>query len=184
MKVALIQMIIIDGNIKLNIEKARALIKKAATLNVQAVALPELWTTGYDLKNIKALASSSENLGALSMLVDLARTYNMYIFGGSIATKVDKNLYNRAYVIDTDGEIIATYDKLHLIPLFNEDLYFSQGNKICSIPFFNTKCGIQICYDLRFPEIARLLTIKEGCKILFIHAAWPTARGEHWIVTK
>lgn len=182
MKIALIQMEIIDGNVKLNVEKAISLIKKAVSLGAKIVALPELWTTGYDLKNIITLSTSKENLKALLLLQNFARSNDIYIVGGSIATNIGGYLYNRAYLISNNGSIVATYDKLHLIPLFKEDLYFSPGKKLCSYDLSNIKCGILICYDLRFPELARDLTIKKGCNILFIPSEWPSIRGEHWLV--
>ena len=182
MKIALIQMTIVEGNIKQNIDKAIALINRAISLDADLIVLPELWTTGYSLENIYALAISEENIGALSLLQNLARKHNTYILGGTIPAIVGEKLYNRAYFISNEGTILATYDKIHLIPLLNEDRYFSSGGKICTFIFDGIRCGILICYDLRFPELSRILTVKMGCKILFVPSEWPATRGEHWLI--
>lgn len=182
MKIALIQMTIKEGDVRQNIERAIFLINKAASLKVQLVALPELWTTGYALENIFSLATSKENLGVIQVLQNLACKYNIHILGGTIPVKIGESLYNRAHFISKEGTILAAYDKIHLIPLLNEDKYFSAGEKICSFSFNGITCGILICYDLRFPELSRILTVKNRCKILFIPSEWPTARGEHWLI--
>lgn len=182
MKIALIQMSIVEGSIKQNIDKAIALIDRAISLKAKLIILPELWTTGYALKNIYDLAISDENTGVVPLLQNLAKKYNINILGGTIPVKTAKKLYNRAYFISNEGTTLAAYDKIHLIPLLNEDRYFSAGEKICSFVFDGIRCGILICYDLRFPELSRILTVRMGCKILFVPAQWPAIRGEHWSI--
>ncbi|MCX8009871.1 MAG: hypothetical protein N3A61_01860, partial [Ignavibacteria bacterium] len=95
---------------------------------------------------------------------------------------LNKQKTNRVFVIHK-GKIINYYDKIHLFKPQNEPAYFSAGNKICicevKIRDKLIRFGIVICFDLRFPELIRLLAL-QGIQILFVPARWPKVRGDAW----
>ena len=74
--------------------------------------------------------------------------------------------------------VVAEYDKTHLFTPSGEHEYFQAGSHICQFALDGKKCGIIICYDLRFPELARTLAL-EGIELLFVPAQWPEKRTMH-----
>jgi predicted amidohydrolase len=90
-----------------------------------------------------------------------------------------KQIYNTCSLIGKDGRIIGSYDKVHLFPPFDEDQYLTPGTEI---PIFKTNLGIfgiAICFDIRFPELTRLLTLR-GAQVIFIPAEFPAERISVW----
>jgi predicted amidohydrolase len=84
-------------------------------------------------------------------------------------------------IFDRNGQCTAEYDKTHLFSFARENAYFEYGDKTVTFELDGVKCGIIICYDMRFPELARTLALK-GIKLLFIPAEWPDTRINHWNV--
>lgn len=144
----------------------------------RALVLPELWSTGYALERANELASP-EGKESARFLGELAKRYGMWFVGGSVLAKTTGGFANRAQVINPKGELVATYDKIHLIRLMEEDKYFIRGRKRCLFDLDGIKAACVICYDIRFPELARRLAL-EGAKILFVSSEWPKERIEHW----
>lgn len=87
-------------------------------------------------------------------------------------------LYNTAFIFDRKGECIADYDKTHLFSPMGEDSFFEAGERLCRFTLDGVRCGIIICYDLRFPEFVRTLAI-EGIDVLFVVSQWPQKRIAH-----
>ena len=99
----------------------------------------------------------------------------MNIIGGSVIVNSGGKIFNRCLVANRHGEIVAEYDKTHLFSFANEDDVFSAGNKIVTVELDGIRCGLAICYDLRFPEFIRKLALN-GSEIIFIPAAWSLKR--------
>jgi predicted amidohydrolase len=91
----------------------------------------------------------------------------------------DGKVYNTTLVFDKEGAIIAAYDKIHTFSLYKEEKYFQAGGKIVQFTLEDMRCGLSICYDLRFPELFRVMALK-GAEIVFLPAEWPSARGRAW----
>ncbi|MGB9812987.1 MAG: carbon-nitrogen family hydrolase [Thermovenabulum sp.] len=184
LKVALIQLQIEDGRVENNINRVLNKIKEALdhNKNIDVVVLPEMWNTGYDLKNLNNIADE-EGKPSIEKLKELAKNYAVNIVAGSIADKREeegsKKIYNSSYIINRFGEVMARYDKVHLFRLMNEDKYLASGSKIATFEIDGIKCGVIICYDLRFPEFIRKIAL-EGIKVLFVPAQWPMPRDKHW----
>jgi predicted amidohydrolase len=140
--------------------------------------LPEIWDVGYALSQ-KELVGDVEGKIAADFLGKLAKKYNVWFVGGSVLTKNNLGFFNRAQVINPEGELISTYDKVHLIRLMDEDKHFTGGRKDCRFLIDNIKCGCIICYDVRFCEWVRGYGIN-GTEVLFISAEWPDTRIDHW----
>lgn len=181
MKVKIFQFEVIDGDVKKNINKVSQLFMDTDLSDTNVVVLPEMWTSGYDLGNIKEYAA--KNLEPIkSKISKLARDNNVAIVAGSIPnTYGDSGVYNTAIVIDNRGELIHEYSKMHLVPMLNEPEHLVSGDTPAEVFNMNgEQCGVLICYDLRFPEVFRDLSLS-GAKIIFVVAEWPSARTDHWI---
>lgn len=167
MIISIAQMDIVLGDKERNIRKGVSFIEEAVKRKSDIIVFPELWTTGY-AKDVKELAEPL-NGKTIKKLTETAKEKNIKIFG-SIA----ENHYNTMHYISPKG-LEASYRKIHLFSLMNEERFFAAGNKIG----LKENIGMMICYDLRFPELSRKLTIN-GAEILIICAEWPYPRIEHW----
>ncbi|MEO0159724.1 MAG: carbon-nitrogen family hydrolase [candidate division WOR-3 bacterium] len=155
-------------------------IINSINVKLDFIALPELWTTGYKLKPYEE-QSESENSQILKNLSKLAKEKSCYILAGSIFYKENDNYYNRSFLFDRNGNIVGYYSKMKLFKGLNEHLIFKAGDKLGIFDTEFGKIGVMICYDLRFPEIARKLTF-DGVKIIFVPSQWPISRIEHFKV--
>ena len=178
LKVAAIQMDIMPGDKEKNLKRAEEKIKEAVEKGANIICLPELFTTGFVLKEIHLLAEEEEGK-TTGTLCKIAKEENITIIAGSIAVKRGEDIFNTCYVINNKGKISGSYDKCHLFPLMGEDRYFKEGDRasVVHLPLFSI--GLMICYDIRFPELARLLALN-GANILFIPAEFPNPRCNHW----
>lgn len=179
MNISVIQLDIAEGVPELNRKRVREMVEKAAAEKPDVILLPEMWTTGYELSKLTQLCDR-EGRPTLDMICESAVKYGINIVAGSIASMgEDGNIRNTCYVVDRKGNIAAKYEKMHLIGLMGEDKYMKPGRKCCVFEIEGIKCGVIICYDLRFPELARIL-VTEGIKVLFVPAEWPAKRLMHW----
>lgn len=179
MRTHIIQFEIKDGDVQYNLNKVIEKINEIELKSDDVVVLPEMWTTGYRLEEIDDLASDGLE-PVLSEMKVLAQHYQINIVAGSIANKVDGKVYNTAFVINTSGELIHQYSKMHLVPMLNEPKFLAAGEeKVSTFELNGEKAGLVICYDLRFPELFRDLALMDA-KIIFVVAEWPIERTEHW----
>lgn len=142
------------------------------------IILPEMWNTSYDLANLKEKADRDGSPSATRM-GSLAREYSVNIVAGSISDLRNDKVYNTSYVFNRRGDLVGKYDKIHLFGLMKEDRYLSGGGKKAVFELDGVKCGVIICYDLRFPELSRSLAL-EGIDVLFVPAQWPHPRMHPW----
>jgi omega-amidase len=179
MKVSVIQLDIADGAPELNRERVRMLITQAAAEKPDTILLPEMWTTAYELDKLEQLCDK-DGRPTLDMISELAAKYAVNIIAGSFADMgKDGGIRNTSYVVDRKGSIAAKYEKVHLFKLMGEHTSLKAGSKYCVFTLDGVKCGLIICYDLRFPELVRTLAL-EGIKVLFVPAEWPSKRLMHW----
>jgi len=173
-KIGIIQLDIHLGEINKNVTYALSNIQNMVEKGVRLIVLPELWSSGFDYKHLAKLA---ENTPKILQEVQQIITANTLVIGTLPEIKKGK-LYNTAFLIDKTG-LLDFYQKSHLFTPSGEDKHFTPGKKAVVVTTHLSKIGVLICYDLRFPEIARCLTLK-GAEILAISAAWPLERIEHW----
>jgi len=174
-----------------NLDKAEALIRRAAKGGAQYVQTPE--NTGImELKPelVLAAAESEGKSALLAWAKARARDLGIWLHVGSIAIKLDQTrVANRSYLIDPKGRVAARYDKLHMFDVdlaggesYRESQYFRPGAKavLADLPF--GRLGLSICYDLRFPSLYRALAAA-GAELIAIPAAFTKQTGEaHWHV--
>jgi len=164
----------IDGNL-VQVEKA---LVEFAEEGCRLVVLPEMWSCGFPYPSLRTMAARTPDV--LERLREWGRLHGLVLVG-SLPEADGDEIFNTSYVIDKTGEIAGTYRKVHLFSLHGEDLHFGRGRSplVCSTGA--GRLGIMICYDLRFPELARRLAM-DGAEILCVSALWPIARIDHWSI--
>ncbi|MBP5291625.1 MAG: carbon-nitrogen family hydrolase [Lachnospiraceae bacterium] len=178
MKVTCIQMDMMFANPDENFKKAGILVSQAADDGADVVLLPETWNTGFfPRENLNELADK-DGERTKAVFSDLARKKSVNIVAGSVANCKDGSVYNTAYVFDRQGECVAEYDKTHLFSPMDEDKFFTKGDHTCTFVLDGVRCALIICYDVRFPELTRTMTVK-GVDILFMVSQWPLVRVPH-----
>ncbi|GAB1398624.1 carbon-nitrogen family hydrolase [Aminivibrio sp.] len=160
-----------------NVERWMGMVSLPSDLPT-VIVLPEIWDVGYALNRAEELADP-EGRDAAAFLGGLARKYGVWFAGGSVLASSKGEYVNRAQVINPRGELVAFYDKVHLIRLMDEDKYLIGGRKECLFDLEGVPSGCVICYDIRFCEWLRTYALK-GAEVLFVSAEWPTARADHW----
>ncbi|KNX39659.1 apolipoprotein acyltransferase [Luteipulveratus halotolerans] len=152
------------------------------------VVLPELWPMGgfdYRAWSDKAQTTSGSVVQALGAA---ARDAGVLLHGGSIVERPGgapgpegKDLWNTSVVLDSSGELVATYRKIHRFGFAGgEPALMEAGADLVSIELPDgSMAGLSTCYDLRFPELYRA-QIDQGATVFVIPAAWPMARVDHW----
>ncbi|QKV93703.1 carbon-nitrogen family hydrolase [Streptomyces sp. NA02950] len=145
------------------------------------VVLPELWTHGafaYDSFDSGAEPLDGPTAQAMSAA---ARDAGVWLHAGSVVERApDGTLYNTALVFSPDGALTSSYRKIHRFGFDEgEAVMMGAGEEIVTTGPQDATLGLAICYDLRFPELFRLLT-EAGARILVIPAGWPARRREHW----
>ena len=166
-----------------NIEKACRMIAEAAAQGADLVVLPELFSTGYQLNivgpRMPDLAESVDG-PTVRALQEAARAGGCYVVAGLALTHGLAGVaFNSAVFIDRDGEVQGVYDKQHLWAL--ERFYFRSG---CGCPVFDTdfgRVGVMICYDMGFPEVARMLAL-QGAELVVCPSAWCAEDMDVWDV--
>ena len=177
MKIALLQLAVLEKNKAANVARGLELVREAAPAH-DLLVLPEVWTTGYSLGHLEQEAEEAGS-PVISALQDAARENNCAIIAGSVPLRCGGKVYNSSLAINKSGEIVNRYDKVHLFGLFNEERFFAPGNNFNAFDLDGLCCGSTICYDLRFPELYRHLAL-QGAQLLFCPAEWPEARGDIW----
>ncbi len=175
-RISLAQTNISIGNPEKNLKKGLSLIDQASNEGCDIILFPELWTTGYDLPNIMSYSQTNEEI--LNQLKLVAKSRKIAI-GGSYIFRIENRFYNSFIIINSEGDICPIYNKLHLIKLLSEDLFFTAGNQIQVNIFQWGTAGLALCYDLRFPEMFRQMALKP-VEIFLLVAEWPAKRIEHW----
>ena len=181
MKITMIQMDCKLGEPALNFERAQALIRQAAQEKPDVITLPETFNIGFFPKENLAQYCDQNGEETIRRFSALAKELQINLVAGSVGNCRDGKVYNTCYVFDRQGQVVAEYDKTHLFSPMGEDAYFQKGGHLSTFVLDGVPCGIIICYDLRFLELVRSLSLK-GIQVLFVVAHWPQARLTHWQV--
>jgi deaminated glutathione amidase len=174
-----------------NLAAADALVRAAASDGAELVALPEKWNL---LAPGEELVAGAEPLDGPSLTAarGWARTLGIHLLAGSISERSadadDEKPFNASVLIGPDGEDLAVYRKIHMFDVdaggvsYRESAHEQPGTDIVTAPVGDVLAGLTICYDLRFPELHRILAIR-GARLLTVPAAFTTATGrDHWEV--
>jgi omega-amidase len=178
MRIALAQFNVKSGETDSNLTTASEYITLAARRGAKLVVLPELWSSGYDLKHCQDHARISQKR-ILPALAKLARHYHLYIVGSVLKANSRREVFNSAVLLGPGAGPIQIYRKIHLFGPMLEDQFLTPGS---TTPIFHLPFGasaLAICYDLRFPELFRKYALK-GAQLVILCAQWPALRLEHW----
>lgn len=160
-----------------NYQKIRTLL--SSDVEVDLLLLPEMFNTGFSMN--KSQGESMENSKGINFLKTLSSELNCAIFTSLIISEEEKQ-YNRGVFIDTNQNI-QIYDKRKTFGLAGEDKVFTSGETQTLVEFKGWRINLQICYDLRFPELTSNRLGSDGSSkfdvILYV-ANWPEKRQEHW----
>ena len=161
-----------------NFQHAAELIAQGMADKPDVLVLPETWNTGFFPKENLADLSDTDGARVKAEIGALAKKYQVNIVAGSVANIRDGKVYNTAMVFDRQGTCVASYDKTHLFTPMGEDDFFTPGDHVCRFTLDGVNCGLIICYDVRFPELTRTLTVP-GLDMLFVVSQWPKVRTFH-----
>lgn len=185
-QVALCQMKV-EADKERNLMKARAMVQRAAEYQVDLVILPEVFNAPYAVSLFEQYAEPVPGPSSIA-LADMAREYRVSIIGGSLIERdADGRLYNCSLAFDKEGTLLARHRKVHLFDVniagqisFKESQTLSAGQNLTLFELNGWKAALLICYDIRFPEMARLAALA-GADLLVIPAAFNLTTGPlHW----
>lgn len=185
-KIAAIQMSTVADKME-NVRTVKAYLEKIKDENPDFVILPEMFCCPYQPENFPIYAEK-EGGPVWQQLSGYAKQYGIYLIGGSMPEKdAEGNVYNTSYIFDREGKQIGKHRKVHLFDIdikggqtFKESDTLTAGD---SDTVFDTefgKIGVMLCFDIRFPELSRMM-VNDGAKVIFVPAAFNMTTGPaHW----
>ncbi len=180
MKVASIQMSVVEGDKTATVDKAIVSIQRYEGIDL--VILPEIWNIGFMSFDRYVSEAEDYNGQTLTRLREAAKQIGVYLHTGSFVEKKNGNDYNSSYLISPDGDILANYLKIHLFGYNSKETQIlTPGDRVVVVETPIGNIGLATCYDLRFPELFRNM-VERGAEIFLICSAWPYPRLEHWLM--
>lgn len=185
-KIAAIQMSTVEDKME-NVRTVKTYLEKIKDENPDFVILPEMFCCPYQTENFPIYAEK-EGGPVWQQLSGYAKQYGIYLIGGSMPEKdAEGNVYNTSYIFDREGKQIGKHRKVHLFDIdvkggqtFKESDTLTAGD---SNTVFDTefgKIGVMLCFDIRFPELSRMM-VNDGAKVIFVPAAFNMTTGPaHW----
>lgn len=185
-KIAAIQMSTVADKME-NVRTVKTYLEKIKDENPDFVILPEMFCCPYQTENFPIYAEK-EGGPVWQQLSAYAKQYGIYLIGGSMPEKdAEGNVYNTSYIFDREGKQIGKHRKVHLFDIdvkggqtFKESDTLTAGD---SDTVFDTefgKIGVMLCFDIRFPELSRMM-VNDGVKVIFVPAAFNMTTGPaHW----
>jgi predicted amidohydrolase len=173
-----------------NLETAERLVAQAASTGADVVVLPEKWNAIGDAALYHATAEPLEGGESVAAMSEWARTHGITLVGGSIAERREgrEKLSNTSLVFDPEGQLVAVYRKIHLFDVevggvvYRESEAEEPGDEPVVAEVEDWKIGLTVCYDVRFPELYRILAL-EGAELVTVPAHFTTPTGkDHWHV--
>jgi deaminated glutathione amidase len=187
-RVAAVQLNSTDDTAR-NLSAAERLVRAAAADGAELVALPEKWNL---LAAGERLAAGAEPLDGPSLAAARAwaRELGIHLLAGSVAERAGDGgkAFNTSVLIGPDGTDLAVYRKIHMFDVeaggvaYRESEHEQPGEEIVSAPVDGVELGLTVCYDLRFPELYRILAVR-GARLVAVPSAFTAATGrDHWEV--
>lgn len=193
MKVAALQMVSAIAR-DANLARAHALLAEAARAGAELAVLPEYFCVmGAKDTDKLALREKPGDGPVQRFLADAAREFGLWIVGGTLPLEAgdDRHVFNSSLAYAPTGACVARYDKIHLFffdngrERFDERRVITPGRTpvLFDLPSrdgHRWRIGLSVCYDLRFPELYRLLS-KQGADLLLVPSAFTHTTGAaHW----
>lgn len=143
------------------------------------IVLPEMFLTGFSMNAER----TAEKAGGPQerFLAELAARHGCAVLGGVVtAHEADAAPRNEAVALAPDGRVLARYAKQHPFSPIGESTAYAAGDETVLFDWAGLRIAPLVCYDLRFPEVARQAAAR-GAELLVCIASWPAARVEHWL---
>jgi deaminated glutathione amidase len=177
------------SDVSRNLDRAQTLVGDAAKAGAGLIVLPEKWAL---LGPGEAIASGAEPLDGpiVSAATAWAREHGVYLCAGSVPEDPGDGgkPYNTSLLIDPEGSIAATYRKLHMFDVdvegtaYRESEHERAGQNLAVAQAGELDLGMTVCYDVRFPELYRILALS-GAKAFTVPSAFTAVTGRaHWEV--
>ncbi|XP_062537062.1 omega-amidase NIT2-like [Armigeres subalbatus] len=173
-------------NVANAVSRIRSVVKDNGA---RVVALPECFNSPYGTQHFAEYAEEVPDGETSRSLSAVAKELGIYLIGGTIPerNKTENKIYNTCTVWSPEGNLMATYRKIHLFDInipggitFRESDVLTGGRELAIVPIDGVKIGIGICYDIRFDELARLYR-NQGCDMLIYPGAFNMKTGPlHW----
>jgi predicted amidohydrolase len=176
LKIALVQQETVWHDPPANWKRLQESVRDAAAAGARVVAFTEMFATGFTM----AAEKHAESIPGLTteVVCGAARQSGVYVIATAIEQHAPKPR-NAAFAVSPKGEILAVYRKIHPFSFGDENNHYVGGDELPLFEVDGIKAGLQICYDLRFPEPFRLLA-GAGAQVVFVPANWPSRRTMHW----
>ncbi len=185
-KVAAIQMPTVTDKMQ-NVRTAGIYLEKIKDEKPDFVILPEMFCCPYQTQNFPVYAEE-EGGPVWQQLSEYAKQYGIYLIGGSMPEKdAEGKVYNTSYIFDRQGKQIGKHRKVHLFDIdvtggqtFKESDTLTAGDHDTVFDTEFGRMGVMLCFDIRFPELARMM-VNDGVKAIFVPAAFNMTTGPaHW----
>jgi deaminated glutathione amidase len=173
-----------------NLEKTDRLVAEAAAGGADVVLLPEKWNAIGDAETLHEAAETIETGESVEAMRGWSSRHGITLVGGSITERREgrEKLSNTSLVFDPDGELVAVYRKIHLFDVdvgghrYRESDAEEPGEEPVVARLEGWPIGLTVCYDLRFPELYRILAL-EGAELVTVPAHFTLYTGkDHWHV--
>jgi omega-amidase len=174
---ALAQIDVPTGQPEGNLARVRDFAAQAQVGGADLLLLPELWLHGYDLERAEEWAAPLGE-GGFAHMAHLAQEFGLYIAGSLLERHAD-GVSNTAVLYSPEGSLLGSYRKIHLFHLMEEHRYLIAGDHATLCPTPWGPVGLAICYDLRFPELFRVMALA-GAVLFLVPAQWPMRRAKAW----
>ncbi len=175
-RAGIVQFDVALGHVNRNLKQAVRGIRALAGQGCALILLPEMFTSGFDNENLSAHGARSPEV--LEKLAKEASSAGVVLVG-TLPELGDNGIHNTARVVGPEGIFPGKYRKIHLFKPTDEHKFFLPGHQPAIIDTQAGRLGFLICYDVRFPELSRVLALG-GAQILCVMAQWPEARHKHW----
>lgn len=191
-QVAAIQLVS-KNNLQENLRITEKLIKEAANKDARLIVLPENFAIFGSSLQADIARGESEASGTIrSFLSRVARQYGVWLVAGTIPiadNPQDNRPYSACLIFNAEGEQVGRYNKIHLFDVsindrqqrYAESETFQAGEQVVTVPTPFGLLGVAVCYDLRFPELFRIM-FQQGVDIIALPSAFTKTTGEaHWL---
>ena len=184
-KIGLVQTVVVEDKME-NLRNAAEQVKAAARMGADFAVLPEMFNCPYETRNFPIYAEADGG-PVYQALSQIARENHLYLIAGSVPEQNGGQIYNTCYIFDRQGELLGKHRKMHLFNIsvhrgqrFQESETLTAGNAITVLDTEFGKIGVAICFDIRFPELYRLMAL-QGAQMIFTPAAFSMTTGRpHW----
>src|ERR1051325_6841642 len=177
MNVACVQFDIVWENKEANQAKVTSLLRSANIPPGSLVLLPEMFSTGFSM-NV-GITAEEQGGATEQFLAGAAREFQVYLLAGIVSRGANGRGRNECVTFAPEGKLLARYCKMQPFVLGGEAAAYEAGTETIVFACRDISVAPLICYDLRFPEVARSVAAKRPHLMTFI-ASWPNMRLHHW----